>query len=252
MAQVYPESSIDEMLNSERLMVLEAHERFPDYYPHAEEAAHFLSTFVKSIGRKHWIFASFLSLIKKHAMLALFSTVRLHRVQAMMDLRQVIESASNAAYALVHPCEAHFLEMGDDKVLRSPRGLAKKRYEWLEANFPRKSSSLKAQKNLINEHAAHSSLIITSDNIEINPSDFRAPFFDIEDDHLVKTDLWLIGNISVGIIELFYLISREIPSIVFVDDLIPRLNKLQEKTETLRAEMMNSDRYLQVQPPPAQ
>lgn len=87
----YKQSTIGEMVESERLLVLEAHERYPAFYPHAEEAVHFLSTFVRSIKADRHIFGSFLSHLKKHAMLALFSTVRLHRVQAMMDLRQVLE-----------------------------------------------------------------------------------------------------------------------------------------------------------------
>jgi hypothetical protein len=56
----YGQRNIAEMVESERL-VLEAHERYPVFYPHAEEAAHFLSTFLKSIDRDRFVFGMFLS-----------------------------------------------------------------------------------------------------------------------------------------------------------------------------------------------
>ena len=67
----YGQRNIAEMVESERL-VLEAHERYPVFYPHAEEAAHFLSTFLKSIDRDRFVFGMFLSQVKKHATGALF------------------------------------------------------------------------------------------------------------------------------------------------------------------------------------
>ena len=115
MATDYKQSTIVEMVESERLMVLEAHGRYPTFYPHAEEAVHFLSTFVRSIKADRHIFGSFLSHAKEHAMLALFSTIRLHQVQAMMDLRQVLEAGTAAAFALVHPEYEHFVTI-DERV----------------------------------------------------------------------------------------------------------------------------------------
>lgn len=45
----------------------------------------------------------FYSQVKKYHTLSILSTVRLHRVQAKLDLRYCIESAANAAFALAHP-----------------------------------------------------------------------------------------------------------------------------------------------------
>jgi hypothetical protein len=28
---------------------------------------------------------------------------------------------------------------------------------------------------------------------------FDAPFFDLEDEHFVKTDLWMIGDVAIGL-----------------------------------------------------
>ncbi|HSD91660.1 MAG TPA: hypothetical protein VLB11_01365 [Methyloceanibacter sp.] len=96
----YKQSTIDEIVESEKLMVLDAVERYPAHYPYALEAVLFLSNCVKSINKDRWVFGMFLSQVKKHLLLALFSTVRLHRIQAMMDLRQVLEAGACAAFSL--------------------------------------------------------------------------------------------------------------------------------------------------------
>src|SRR2546430_9857689 len=54
--------------------------------------------------------ASFFAQVKKHHMLALFSTVRLHKVQALMNLRQVLEAGACAAFAIANPDHKHFVD----------------------------------------------------------------------------------------------------------------------------------------------
>jgi hypothetical protein len=249
MATEYKQSTIAEMVESERLMVLEAHERYPIHYPHAEEAVHFLSTFIKSLKADRWIFGSFLSQVKKHALLALVSTVRLHRVQAMMDLRQVLEAGTAAAFAIVHPTHDHFVTISDKGLVDPSPQLAKKRYAWLAENYPRSSSSIKGQKDLINGFMAHANLISADSNFRANDREvsFDAPFFDFEDQHIVNTDLWMIGDIAIGLMELFYVVDDERGFITFVDDFLVRLNKLQTATRSLRVKIMASDRYKAVE-----
>src|SRR6516164_11309174 len=46
--------------------------------------------------RLSMMFARFFSLLKKHHMLALLSALRLHKVQTMINLRQVLEAGINA------------------------------------------------------------------------------------------------------------------------------------------------------------
>lgn len=249
MATEYKQSTIAEMFESERLMVLEAHERYPAYYAHAEEAVNFLSNFIKSIKADRWIFGSFLSQVKKHALLALFSTVRLHRVQAMMDLRQVLEAGTAAAFAIVHPKHEHFVTIDEKGLVDASPQLAKKRYAWLADNYPKSSASIKGQKDLINGFMAHANLVAADGNFRVSDrgDSFDAPFFDLEDEHFVKTDLWMIGDIAIGLMQLFYLVNNEHGVITFVDGFLARLNTLQEANRALRAEMMASERYKAVQ-----
>jgi hypothetical protein len=42
-------------------------------------------------------------------MLALLSTLRLHKVQSMMNLRQTLEAGAAAAFAIANPEREHFM-----------------------------------------------------------------------------------------------------------------------------------------------
>src|SRR5258708_37500537 len=71
--------TIAEIAETERLLLAYARERYPVYYPQALEASLFLSNFIKSVDPDRSVFVMFLSQLKKHHTLALFSTVRLHQ-----------------------------------------------------------------------------------------------------------------------------------------------------------------------------
>jgi hypothetical protein len=157
----FKQGNVGDILDSERAMVLTAPERFGAYYQHAFDCSLFLTHFVKTIDRDRWIFASFLSQVKKLHTLALFSTVRLHQIQSMMNLRQVLEAGAAAAFAIANPDHKHFVETTDEGLLDASKGLTSKRYTWLDKNYPEGSAAIKAMKNLINESTAHSNLVFT-------------------------------------------------------------------------------------------
>jgi hypothetical protein len=73
--------TIEEIIDSEREMVLAATQRYGKYYDTALQCSVLFSRFVKEITRERWIFISFLSLAKKHHTLALFSAMRLHMLK---------------------------------------------------------------------------------------------------------------------------------------------------------------------------
>ena len=66
----------------------------------------FLSTFIKSLDEDRFVFGRFHSQVKKHHLLAVFSTVRLHEVRSSMNLRQVLEAGSCAAFAIAEKTQA--------------------------------------------------------------------------------------------------------------------------------------------------
>lgn len=245
----FKQRTIAEMLESETSMVLRAPERYPRFYPHAEEAVVFFSNFLRSIDRDRFAFAMFLSLAKKHLMLALLSTVRLHRVQATMDLRQVLEAGASAAFAIANPEQQHFVETDDLGILHASRKLTDKRHKWLEKHFPVGSDAIKGMKATLNEAMGHANLLSAWNNFRFNDSDgsFDAPFFDIEDEYFVKADLWMVGNIAVGLMDLFYGVNKRRDVIKFVDDFAARLGKLRNDNAALHAEMTATERYKRAQ-----
>jgi hypothetical protein len=117
--------TIAEIAETEHLLLANAHERYPAFYPHALEASLFLSNFVKWVDADRSVFAMFLSQVKKHHTLALFSTVRLHQIQARMNLRQVLEAGASAAFAIANPGPENFVDTDEQGILDPSQKLAK-------------------------------------------------------------------------------------------------------------------------------
>src|ERR1035437_2421810 len=82
--------------------VINAERRYGNFYVNAYNTTLLLSNIMMWPVTDCEIFIRFLSQLKKYHSLSLISTVRLHRIQAKMDLRYFLESTVNAAYALVH------------------------------------------------------------------------------------------------------------------------------------------------------
>src|ERR1700744_3156660 len=106
-----PQSTIGEIIESERQLVLDAPLRYGQFYGHSLDASAFLSRCIKSVHVGQETFARFHSQVKKHHTLAVFSIVRLHKVQAMMDLRQTLEAGACAAFAIRNPDPEHFVDV---------------------------------------------------------------------------------------------------------------------------------------------
>lgn len=139
----FKQSTTGEILDSEREMVTNGAERFGDFFVNASEFNEFLNSFLVSVDPDRFIFAMFLSQVRKHHTLAFFSSARLHHVQAMMDLRQVLEAGSCAAYAIANTDQADFADVDELGILDPSQELTKKRYEWLEKNFLAGSRAIK-------------------------------------------------------------------------------------------------------------
>ena len=243
------QDTIGDIIESESQMILHGAERFGDYFINASEFNNLLQQFIKSVDPDRFIFAMFLAQIRKHHLLAHFSAVRLHHIQAMMNLRQVLEAGSCAAYAIANPDQAGFADIDENGIIDPSQELTRKRYKWLEDNFKKGSDAIKNMKGAINNSTAHSNIVYAHNNFRFDGErgKFITPFFDIEDDYLVKTDLWQIGNIAMGLMDLFYGVNKNLDVIKFVDDFIPRLKALETENHRLKAEMMSTERYKRAQ-----
>ncbi len=236
-----------DIIKEENELILNAEKKYDTYFKNAANFNCLLQDFIKSVDPDRWIFIVFLSQIRKHHTLALFSTVRQHYVQACMDLRQVIEAGINAAYGIACSDEKDFMIKTEENIIQTPKKLFKKRYKWLEKNYITQSNFLKNQKEIINRSISHSNIVyafINFDNSKLKKNKYLLSFFDKEDDYRVKTNLWFIGNLALGLMDLFFGINKDYSHIKFSNDFIDRLKKLEEENKRLKTEIMKNPRYV--------
>jgi hypothetical protein len=242
----FKQSNIGEILDSEREMVIRGTERYGPYFKNAAELIELFSTgMIKSIKADRVIFAIFLSQIKKHLTLSLFSALRLHHVQAMMDLRQVLEGGASAAFAIAHIDIANFADTKDDGTLDPSQKLTKKRYDWMEQCFPNGSAGIKDMKDSINAMGSHANIVDAQHTFkhDLEAGIFNTPFFDYEDEVWVKVDLWQIANVAQGIMDLFYGVNQKLGVIELQGDWLDKFQVLAKENEKLKTEMLAHERF---------
>jgi hypothetical protein len=242
----FPQQTIQQIVDSEREMVLTASQRFGKYYDTTLVCVVFATQFLRSIDPDRWVFAGFQALAKRHLTLALFSTVRLHKEQAMMDLRQALEAGACAAFAIANPDHAHFVDTDKFGVLDPSQKLVSKRYKWLDANYPNASKAIRERKDQINSSNSHANLIGAYGRSRADEQGgwFSEPFFDVKDEYHIKTDLWRIADSALTLLHVFHEVNEERDVIKFVDNFWPIIQQLGQRNEALRQEMRASDRFL--------
>lgn len=239
-----PQGSLIEIAESELKLFHDAESSFGEYYGIAVRSSVMLSTFIKSVDSRGLMFIRFMSQVKKHHTLALFSTVRLHQVQAMLDLRYTIESAVAAAYALAFHQPGDFAELTDLGTWDSKQKFASRRNQWLNEHHPQASEYLKSIKDYINNSHAHANMVYTSNNLIEGDGHASAPFFDVLDEYYVKTDLWMLSGVGLSIVDLLYGENEKLRIIEFSDDLGRTFNEIRVRNEALREEMRSGPRFI--------
>ncbi|RWK19804.1 MAG: hypothetical protein EOR43_23050 [Mesorhizobium sp.] len=252
--QTYPQSSLEEIIDSERAMLLDGPERYGQHYKHARTATMYLTLCIKSIELdRAEMFGRLFALTKKHHMLSFLSILRLHRAQAMTNLRQVLEAGAASAFAIAHPEMHHFVDVDEFGIMDPSQKLMGKRYKWLSQNYPEKSASIAEAKNRINTYFTHAN-IISGDSVFRMANDKSAlntPFFDTEDKYYVQVDLWLISNVAIMLMDLFFGVAGHVASagrsvVDFRDDFGHTVRGLAVESAALQAEIQASERYQKV------
>jgi hypothetical protein len=245
---IIKQATLDEMIETERELVLTADQRYGDYSRHARECCFVLSRCISTINRNGVMCARFYSLLKKHLVLALLSTLRLHKVQAMMNLRQVLEAGAAAAFAIANPEPEHFATPDAQGILDPSSKLTGKRNEWLDKNFPAWFAPIKEKRRRINEYFAHANVVLTGQTFEMNEvaSEITTPFFDLQTEFQVKVDLWLTVSTSTDIMILLYAVNKGRDVVKFIQNFEPDLDRLQRASTALATELQSSDHYRQI------
>jgi hypothetical protein len=241
----YKSATLEDIIKSEYSMVKDGASLYGDYYKNALALFNLLQNFLLNCSAEKIIFCSFLGQIKKHSLLAILSALRRQDTQAMMNLRQVLESSALAAYSIAEGDYNNFLSDDNEEIIKNASKFKNDAYKWLNKNYKKGSDSIHAMKKLINKSSAHANILISHKNIRLNSEGdtVEIPFFDFKDEYLVKTALWQTANIIMGVLDLFYGINKEYKAIQFIPDFPQRLKTLERLNMQLRNELMQNNRY---------
>lgn len=223
-------------------MVLTASNRYGKYWTTARESSIFLSRCISAFDHDRMNCARFVAILKKHHMLALLSAVRLHKSQAMIDLRQALEAGSSAAFAVANPEDRHFFEW-ENGLIQLPEKLPKKRYKWLDEHHKMLSDAIKSKKDLINQSQTHANVVASHGIFRVEGDQANVPFFDIEDAYHVQTDLWLIAAVALDVMKLLREVNTGHNVIKFIDQFDNHLMVLESRIAALLEEMKATERY---------
>jgi hypothetical protein len=238
----FPQSTLEEVIDSEREMVLKAKDRFGNHWTTARDSTIFLSRSVASFNHDRMNFARFIAILKKHHMLAILSAVRLHKSQAMMNLRQALEAGAAAAFALANPEDKHFLKW-EDGLIQLPKNLPGKRYEWLSQHHKELSDAIKSKKDLINNSQSHANVVASHSIFSVDGEQAKLPFFDDEDAYHVQTDLWLCAAVALDVMRLLREVNAGLNVAEFIEDFDNHLMVLEMRVVALFKEMTATERY---------
>ena len=241
-------TTLEEIVEAEHDMVLAAEEKYGEYFTHAVEMITLLNNLVSSIDRpERFLFVAFLSHIRKHFTLALLSAVRRHHVQTGMNLRQVLESSAWAAYALAHEDINLFQVQNEHGHVDVPQRLSDARNNWLDTHYSVKSEEIRRLKKQINKSVAHTNIAYVFQTFGLNQQQerpgFTTSYFDTEDDFRIKTDLLMIANFAMGMIDLFVSINQTERVFQLSADFVEHFRKLTEKHARRRAEIASHERF---------
>lgn len=157
------------------------------------------------------LFIRFYSQMKKYHTLSVVSTVRLHRIQAKMNLRYFLESTANAAFSLAHTDTQNYFDLQNNRIGDAQKATLKA-YKWLEVTYLAHSDFMRDLKADINEQTAHAHVINSQHNFDFVPgqrAEIITSYFDFDDDELVKLDLWIAAKAGLHAADLILTVQKD-------------------------------------------
>lgn len=228
---------------SEHDLVVNAASKYGAVFVNTHDLVMFGRSFVVGIKPQAFAFTLFLSQFQKSIMLSFLSVLRHHEVQFNLMLRQALEATALGSYALHNPNVDDFGKPNADNCLIVNRNVTRKAYKWLESAYPKFSKRMKYMKDQINENYAHSSILPASDNVQYDLDSAGSLFFDKPDVLISKQHLWWIGDVVLGILNLFALEIKHHPIVEIVADFQKKMNAFRNENMRLKKELMEHPRF---------
>jgi hypothetical protein len=191
--------------------LVDAESKYGNAFVNAYNSTILLSNLIMWPVRGCDLFIRFYSQMKKYHRLSVVSTVRLHRVQAKLDLRYFLESTANAAFSLAHTDTKNYFDF-DNNRLGDAQKATSKAYKWLEATYLVHSDFMQKLKDDINGQTAHAHVVNSGHNFDFVPgerAEIITSFFDFEDDQLVQLYLWVAAKAGLLAIDLILMVQND-------------------------------------------
>lgn len=234
---------IEDLSNAENEIVKKAHEDYGAVFDNANDLVSLTWDFLSNVDPKAWIFISFLSQVQISLSLALLSAIRKHGVQTDMMLRYALESAVLACYGLYNPNMNEFVRTDSDGVEHPNDKVRSKAYGWIEQRYKTYSGKIKYMKDVINASFAHANIFLTPSNFDFLESEVKVSFFDKDDELTTKQRLWVIANISFGLLDLFSKVIPDFPLATLADGFETKKSALYTENDRIKQELMKNPRF---------
>ena len=235
---------IHDISQTENQLIAGLPQKYEPYFKHAQFAVDFMDSFIKSITSKGQFFMAFFALVHKHFILAFLSAIRLHHVQANFDFRYATEAGTWAAFALANGEIGKYADSKQNGILETTQKHRKDMYNWLEKHYSLGNDSKEKFKGTLqfSAHANIADAFRNTDTSQLKVGNIRTSFFDRPEDHIVKTDLWTVGNLAMGLLDLFYGVNRDHKAIEFREDFLDKITQLKQENDRLKEELKNHPR----------
>jgi hypothetical protein len=231
---------LHEIADAEKALIEEAKKEYPKHFNHLQYAILLMHNCFVEAEADSIFFLTLKASIEKHLVLAALSSIRLHHVQTVLDLRYAAEAAAWAVFALAHPMDEKEYTDRDANGLPFPSKTKKlKMYTWIKKKYPKGSASLKRYKDNTTSMSTHAHIIDASRNFTgSDGKTMSLHFFDVFREPQLLVDMWSVANLSMGILGLLKRATKDYPVVTWRDDFVDKFTQLQQENEEIAEEQM--------------
>ncbi len=214
-----------------------------EYYTVTDNVVDYLWYYVSGFDLEHGVvFTLFLGQFRKAITQTLLSILRLHSVQGFLTLRHALESAALACYALYDTDLKSFCSVDNYERVVPLKNLKQKAYKWLENKMPEYSNHLKLRKKMINDYWAHSSLLPTTQNFEMEGDIADTVYFDKKDSDIIDQYLLVLSDITFSFIAASSQLNTQFKRFQISGEFHQKMTDLQQKLNNLREQSKSNYR----------
>ena len=238
--------TLTEIIEGEHNKTLNALNKYGENFAHNLMVFQLLESFFTEFEAPQDIFLRFYYSVRNFYLLTLFSIIRLHHAQSSLNLRQLIESGTDAAYSIAFPDVEKFAKTDEFGIMDSTIKLKSKRYKWLSKNYPTTSSAILKIKEPV-QVSSHPNLVDTNRGYRFLSSkegaQIQVSYFDFEDDYMEKAALWQLANTTLAIMGLWYEVSQSYKSIEVMPDFAKKHSNLMKENQKIKDGVMQTERF---------